>query len=65
MPTHTIFALPCSARSAASTSSSAHPGQPGGASQTAMLPIDEVSCSSNTGANVVPLLVVFHTPPVA
>ena len=46
------------------TSSSAQPPHSGGASQTAMLPIDEVAASSKIGVNVVPLLVVFHTPPV-
>src|SRR3954464_509309 len=31
----------------------------------AMSPIDRLGCASNTGAQVVPLLAVFHTPPVA
>jgi hypothetical protein len=66
VPTQTIFALPCLSRSAVSpaVSASAHPGHSGGASQTARLPMEAVACSSKTGLNVVPLLVVFQTPPV-
>ena len=30
-----------------------------------MSPIDRFGCASNTGTQVVPLFVVFHTPPVA
>jgi hypothetical protein len=31
---------------------------------TVTSPIVSLLCASNTGSNVVPLLVVFHTPPV-
>src|SRR5687768_15368937 len=32
---------------------------------TATAPIDETRCASNSGVQVTPLFVVFHTPPAA
>src|ERR1019366_3963349 len=62
VPTQTIFALPCLIRfslAIGAVGSAFHPAQSAGASATATEPIEEVSCLSKTGVNVVPRFVVF------